>query len=587
MVSLLVSFTLTPTMSARLLARETAHGAARSGFQTRIESLYSRLLAGALRWRWAVLLLGVVTIVASAPAYRAVRQEYLPTDVDEAEFEINVTAPEGASLAAMDEVVRQVEHELASVRGVRTLQTNVGGSFLGQVNQASMYVRIAPHGSRRFSLERLLEETLHGRPWGAFEGNYSQRDVMSEMRRKLARFPELRCSVRNAPSFNIGGGNSEIDFSILGPDLLALARHAEALRVRSKDLGIIDADTTLKLDKPELRAVVDRERAADMGVAVSDVSSALRLMVGGEERVTRYRDRSLDEDYDVELRLERTDRSTAEGVEELWVPSADGDLVRLDEVARLEPSIAASRIDRMDRQRQVSLRAQIAPGYGLADRIQALRDAVRAMDLSPEYSTRVSGRGRELERTFREFLWAFLLSFVLMYVILAAQFESLVHPFTILLSLPLSVPFALFSLWATGNTLNLYSALGILVLFGVVKKNAILQIDHTNQLRERGMERRAAILQANRDRLRPILMTTLTLVAGMLPLWLGSGPGAEERRSVAVVVIGGQSLALLLTLVLTPVVYETLDDLGGLLRRRRSVPVAVPAASPETSEVGA
>jgi HAE1 family hydrophobic/amphiphilic exporter-1 len=243
--------------------------------------------------------------------------------------------------------------------------------------------------------------------------------------------------------------------------------------------------------------------------------------------------------------------------------------VRLDNLVKIDSAKSPSRIDRLDRQRVSSMRAGVAPGYALADRLEALRGAVRDMDMPAAYTTSVRGRGAELERTFGEFIWAFLLSIVLMYMILASQFESLVHPVTILLALPLSVPFALFSLWVTGNTLNLYSALGFLVLFGVVKKNSILQVDHMNKLRSEGMPRAEAILQANRDRLRPILMTTLALVAGMLPLWLGTGPGAEERTTIAVVVIGGQSLSLVLTLLVTPVAYSLLDDLAHSPRWKR------------------
>jgi HAE1 family hydrophobic/amphiphilic exporter-1 len=264
----------------------------------------------------------------------------------------------------------------------------------------------------------------------------------------------------------------------------------------------------------------------------------------------------------------------------LFVPSSHGGLVNLENLVKVEPSNTSSRIDRLDRQRQVSLRANIAPGYALADRIVALRDEAAKLNMPPGYNTAISGRARELERTFTEFVVAFLLSIAFMYMILASQFESVIHPATILLSLPLAVPFALISLWAMGNTLNLYSALGILVLFGVVKKNAILQIDHMNGLRAKGLPRYDAIIQANRDRLRPILMTTLALVAGMLPLALGTGPGAEERRTIAIVVIGGQSLSLLLTLLMTPVAYSIFDDLGAWVRRRASAKRPVKPAEP-------
>jgi HAE1 family hydrophobic/amphiphilic exporter-1 len=288
-------------------------------------------------------------------------------------------------------------------------------------------------------------------------------------------------------------------------------------------------------------------------------------MVGGDQEVSRFLDPTVNDDYDVQLRVAEGDRRDPGAIARLYVPRQGGGLVRLDSVVKIVSAEAASRIDRSDRQRENRLRASVMPGFGQADRIQALRGAVTEMNLPSAYTTAISGRARELERTFVEFLWVFLLSVIFMYMILASQFESLVDPLTILLSLPISVPFALLSLWLTSHTLNLYSALGILVLFGVVKKNSILQIDHMNTLRRHGMERLAAVMQANRDRLRPILMTTLALVAGMLPLAVGSGPGAEERRAIAVVVIGGQTLSLLLTLLVTPVAYSVFEDVARTL----------------------
>jgi HAE1 family hydrophobic/amphiphilic exporter-1 len=581
LVSLLVSFTLTPMMSARLLRSKDAaghggdpgdHGGqgearSRQGFYGRIDAVYTRMLLFTMRHRLAAALVCLGVIVASIPLYRIVKMEYIPSDVDESEFEVNVNAPEGTSLAAMDDAMRSIEAELRQVRGVRLVLANAGGGFLGGVNQGSAYVRIAPHEERKLSVSRFFKSLARLDPAAAFRGNYSQRDVMNEVRGRLRKYKDLRASVRNVQSFNIGGGNAEIDFALRGPDLNQLSAYANRLRdeIDAGEIpGIVDADTTLKLDKPELRVVVDRARAADQGVQMTDVATALRLMVGGDQEVSRFYDPEINDDYDVQLRLAEGTRNSADEVTRLYIPSARGQLVRLDNLVDLKEETTASRIDRLDRQRQVSIRAGVGPGYALADRLEAIQQAADKLNMPSTYSTAIGGRGRELARTYREFLFALLLSVIFMYMILASQFESVTHPLTILMSLPLSVPFALISLWATNNTLNLYSALGVLVLFGVVKKNAILQIDHMNNLRRQGMERPAAIIQGNRDRLRPILMTTLALVAGMLPLALGTGPGAEERRAIAVVVIGGQSLSLLLTLLATPVFYSYFDDLRGV-----------------------
>ncbi|MBC7931114.1 MAG: efflux RND transporter permease subunit, partial [Rubrivivax sp.] len=585
MVSLLVSFTLTPMMSSRLLrvedvAKGGGHGAhgepgatagSRGGFYAWLDRGYTHLLKFSMRHRLAVSVIAIAVVASSVPLYRVVKQEFIPTNVDEAEFEVSITAPEGINLASMNETMQAIEEDVRRTPGVRVVLASAGGGFLGGVGQGDMYVRIAPHEERTVSISRIWNELWNGTPLQAFRGNYAQQDVMQEVRRRLRKYAPMRGGVRNAPSFNFGGGGrSDIDFNLRGPDLEQLVRYAEELRDRSEKIGgIVDADTSLKLNKPELRVEIDRDRAASLGVSTSDIANSLRVMVGGEEEATRFHDASINEAYDVQLRLTERDRNDPHVLGYLYVPSTRGGLVRLDNLVNVKRETAPSRIDRLDRQRQVSLRASIAPGFALADRMEALKQAAADMNMPPAYTTAVSGRGRELERTFNEFIWAFMLSIIFMYMILASQFESLIHPVTILLSLPLAIPFALLSQWLTGDTLNLYSALGILVLFGVVKKNSILQIDHMNNLRAAGMERLEAVIQGNRDRLRPILMTTLALVAGMLPLAIGSGPGAEERRSIAVVVIGGQSLSLLLTLLVTPVAYSVFDDIGNAAAWRR------------------
>jgi HAE1 family hydrophobic/amphiphilic exporter-1 len=593
LVSLLVSFTLTPMMCARMLRTEDAaaggeghgHAASRGGFYAWLDRGYAWSLRLAMRRRWAVVVVSVLVLVSTVPIYREVKQEYIPTDVDESEFEVLVFGPEGMSLAAMDEAMQALAAEARATRGVALTLASAGGSFLARVNQGYMYVRTVPHTERTVSLHRIWEGLRHGEPLAAFRGNYSQRDVMQELRGRFRKFRDIRAQVRNIAGFNIGGGTFDIDLALRGPELEKLGEYGAVLKEKARKIpGIIDVDTTLQLDKPELRVVIDRERAADLRVDTNQIATALRLMVGGDDQVSRFRDPSVNDDYDVQIRLMDAYRGELGKISRLYVSrdsasnnaatgaaaqvgmAPAGGLVRLDNLVRIERAATASRIDRTDRQREVRLRAQVAPGFGQADRIEALKGAVAEMNLPIAYTTSVTGKAREMEKTFTEFLWVFLLSFIFMYMILASQFESVIHPLTILLSLPLSVPFAMLSLWYTGNTLNLYSALGILVLFGVVKKNAILQIDHMNNLRAHGMDRLAAIMQGNRDRLRPILMTTLALVAGMLPLWVGTGPGAEERRAIAVVVIGGQTLCLLLTLLVTPVAYSLFEDAAHALR---------------------
>jgi hydrophobic/amphiphilic exporter-1 (mainly G- bacteria), HAE1 family len=588
LVSLLVSFTLTPMMSARFFRRTTTHGAdakSRGGLYGRFERWYLKMLGIALRHRLGTMAIALVVIACAVPLYKAVPQEYTPGNTDEGEFELRLSAPEGTSLPAMNQVAHAVEEELKKIPGIESVLASAGGGFIGSVNQAEFFVRLIPHDQRLFTLERLWNETRKGNPMAAFK-TMPQREVIQQIRQRLRQFSGLRPSIRNIGGFSFGGGRWDIDFVLLGPDLEKLAAYAERLRKRAPEIGVVDADTTLKLDKPELQVEIDRARAAALGVDTEDIASALRIMVGGDDRASRYYDPTVNDSYDVQIRLKEEQRRAADEIATLFVPNRDGGLVRLDNLVRLVPVTTASRIDRLDRQRQVSLRAGVAPGFALADRLEVLKEEAKTLNLEPGYWTRIAGKGRELDETFREFLWAFSLSVIFMYMILASQFESVVHPFTILLSLPICVPFALFSLWVTGSTLNLYSALGLLVLFGVVKKNAILQIDHMIKLEEAGLEPRAAILQANRDRLRPILMTTLTLVAGMLPLALGNGPGAEERRSIAVLVIGGQSLALLLTLIITPVAYSVFEDLRNP-KGRASAGKSPEAAEPEPGLVQA
>ncbi|MBL8756359.1 MAG: efflux RND transporter permease subunit [Planctomycetes bacterium] len=572
LLSLVVSFTLTPAMCARLV-RPQAHtaGARRATFS---ERAYVALLRTCLHRPWTVVALALLVCASSVPLATFVRQDFIPSDVDEGEFQISVTGPDDASLPAMDQVMATIEGELRQIPRIKTVLAQVGGGFLSGLSNGDVYVRIDPHEARRFSLGRFFASLLRLDPGAAFRGNFTQRDVMNEVQARLRKLTDVRITVSNQRSVNLGGGPFPLDFAIRGPDLPTLATAIEQLRTEALKFGSMEGlNTTLRLRRPELRVLVDRPRAAELGVQTQDIGSALRLQVGGATEITRFRDPKLDEEYDVRLRLRAADRDRVDRIGELLVGRASGEPVRLDNLVRIESTITASRIDRSDRQRQANLRGQPAEGQAISDCVRQLRELSGRMQLPPEYTTAVAGSARELERFFAEFSVAFLLALAFMYMILAAQFESFWQPLLILLAIPVAMPFALLTLLATGQTLNLYSALGGLVLFGMVKKNAILQVDHCNQLLRSGVPAFDAVLQGSRDRLRPILMTTMAFVAGLLPLAVGSGPGAEERKAIAIVVIGGQTLCLGLSLVLTPVVQWL------VLRRRAGAQVLASSAN--------
>ena len=588
LISMVISFSLTPMMCSKLLRSESSvqntrgRPRSRQGFYRLMEVAYLWLLKKALRFRWLTLMAVILAIACNIPLLQVVKRDYVPLNVDESEFEVRIEARQGANMTAMRETVDRVEERLQRIEGIQTALTTLGTRSGGDINRAGIYVKLVDAKERTFSISRFCKNLLAGTPGQTWEGNYTQREKMSEVREALNQIPDVKVSVRNLTSLR-QGAPVDIDMAITGPDPEKLLEFSGKLKKRAEEIpGIVDVYSTLQIDNPELLASINRERAANLGVEVREIAETLRVAVGGDDRVSRFFDSTAGDAYDIELRLVGIDRNDVPSISQLYVRSTGRSgsplapqlaqratevnpqerLIRIDNCVDFSFATSASRIDRLSRQRMVAVRGNLDTGYALADRIDTLYQAVDEIGLPIGFNVQVLGGGRELETTITDFLWMFALSAVFMYIVLAAQFEHLAYPIVILSSLPIAVPFGLISLHLGGETINLYSALGILVLFGVVKKAAILQVDQTNALRRRGMERDEAILQANRDRLRPILMTTLSFVAGLLPLLIATGPGAEERRSIAILAVGGQTLSLGLTLIAIPVIYTLIDDLS-------------------------
>ena len=565
-VSLIVAFTLTPMLAARLIKRpkeqvsdrdeeqlhpyedaegppkHVAHDSKHSSWFRHVDNVYTYLLRFSLSHRWAIITLCIVVFVMIIPLFYFVGKNFLPVD-DQSQFEISVRAPEGYSLGSTSQLLERIAADVRQWDGVTDTLVTTGGGTAQVVNNGTIYVKLTDIGDRAKSQEQMMD------------------DARKLLQEKYP--PELRTAVQQVAAFTGGGfRNANVQFLVSGPDLNKLQEYSEKILQKMKTIpDAVDVDSTLISGKPEVELQVDRDRAADLGVRVGDISQALNTLVAGFEATT-YNEGT--DQYEVRVRAINPFRTSVEGLKRLIVPSSKVGWVTLDRVIKVNEGTGPSSVDRVNRQRQVTLLANTRPGGSAASITSAIDDYVKTLNLPSDYKTGYVGQSKEMGKAAFYFLLAFALSFIFMYIVLAAQFESFIHPVTILLTLPLSIPFGIFSLLVTGQSVNIFSGLGLLLLFGVVKKNAILQIDHTNNLRSQGLSRYDALIQANRDRLRPILMTTIALVAGMLPLVISSGAGSGTNRSIGVLVVGGQSLCLLLTLLAVPVFYSIFDDLAEL-----------------------
>jgi HAE1 family hydrophobic/amphiphilic exporter-1 len=533
LVSLLVAFTLTPMMSSRMLKlghkEKKAHS---TGFLHAVDEFYLKTLRWSLAHRRTIVLVCVGTFLSTFGFYHLVGRDWIPAD-DQSELISSYTLPEGTSLEKTTKLAAEIAERVVALPEVALVQ-----SFThGPTNHAHLFIVLAPRSERK-------------------RGHVQ---MATEVRKILAGYRNMTYNVR-LPSVFGGEIYFPIAAVIRGPELSQLAEISKAAAGRmSKYPELVDVNPSLNLNTPELQVKVDRQRAADIGVRMTDVSDAVRLFYSGEDEITRFKEGS--EQYPVTMQLLPEQRDNPDVLARMMVPSTKLGQVRLENVATIQRGAGPATLQRYNREFQVSVYANVGAGYPLDLAAAHTVEAIKEVGLPPGYSYRFTGQVKVLEETTWNLLLAMLLASIFMYMVLAAQFESFSYPFIIMLTLPLSVPFALFSLWITGRALSLWSALGMFLLLGIVKKNGILQVDYTNRLRARGLPLQEAILEANRVRLRPILMTTLSIIAGLIPVAIGIGAGSEQRASIAVTIIGGQTLCLLLTLLVVPVAYSYLAGL--------------------------
>jgi multidrug efflux pump len=543
LVSAFVALTLTPMLCSRILLVDEPRGMFRhfeSGLSW-LSAAYRRLLERSLHHRGWVAVIALSTLLASVGLFALLGKEFVPME-DRGGFMVSIESPEGATLQYHDRLQLQIERILNQTPEVRTATAFIGLSqgAPGAVNRGMIFCRMHDRARR----------------------NRSQQEVVDELRQRFAQIPGIRVFVFTFSALQTGSRGKPLQYVIQNPDFEALQEYSRRMLERVRTMsGYTDVDINLRLNKPEIRVQIDRNKAAALGISASEVANTLRVLLGGDD-VTKFKRGN--ERYDVIVQLRESDRVRPDHLSQIYTRARSGQLVQLANLVNIEEGVGPSSLNHYNRRRSVILDANLHD-KPLGTALEEMNALAREM-LPAGFTTTVAGESRDYEESFASLAFTFLLAIAAVYLVLAGQFESFVHPFTILLALPLALFGALLALASFGMTLNIYSFIGVVMLVGLVTKNSILLVDYANTLRAEGVSVREAVLRAGAVRLRPILMTAVSTLFGILPVAIGLGAGAESRRPLGVAVTGGVTASTLLTLVVVPVFYTLVDD--GLVRVR-------------------
>jgi multidrug efflux pump len=555
LVSGFVALTLTPMMCAKLLRHETKHGRLYNLLERAFDAMasgYRRSLRAALSMRPVIVMLALVVAGGSYFFFTGLRSELAPVE-DRGTIRTIGVAPEGATLNFTAEYARRVEEHLKRIQEVETYLVIVG---FPDVTRAIAFARLKPWEQRQ----------------------RKQQDIVAEINRSLSQIPGIRLFATNPPSLGGGGANGKpVEFVLRSAEpYTQIKTYVDQLLAEVQgNPALANIESNLILDKPQLKVSIDRQRAADLGVGVDVIGRTLETLLGGRQ-VTRFNMNG--EQYDVVIQVEGQDRNTPQALQSIYLMGRGGATVQLSSLVSIEENVAPKELIRFNQLRSATITAVPGPGYSLGDALTVLEQAA-AKVLPASVQIDYGGQSREFKQSGSSILIVFLLALFFIYLVLAAQFESFVDPIVIMVSVPLSLTGALAALWFTGGTMNVYSQIGLITLVGLITKHGILILEFTNQLRDEGKEMVEALVEAAELRLRPILMTTGAMVLGALPLALASGAGAESRRQIGWVIVGGMSFGTLLTLFVVPVAYTYLAR-----KKRAAHAEPQPHAHPQPAE---